>query len=91
LDDDKDGPCETKARWIKGLKDACDEGGTKAAKKHMKKLVKKCKKAVKKSDGAKAAAKLNCNSCHPNGDNTKLKGGKDGVDAIKAKCSDVDW
>jgi len=90
-DDDKDGPCETKARFIKGLKAACDDGGQKAAKKLMKKLVKKCKKAVKKADGAKAAAKLNCNSCHPKGDNTKLKSGEDGVKEIKAKCSDVDW
>lgn len=91
LDDDKDGPCETEGRWIKGLKEACDEGGTKAAKKHMKSLVKKCKKAVKKAEGAKVAAKMNCNSCHPKGDNTKLKDGEDGVKAIKAKCKDVDW
>lgn len=90
-DDDKDGPCETEARWIKGLKGACDEGGTKAAKKLMKALVKKCKKAVKEADGAKAAAKMNCNSCHPKGDNTKLKDGEDGVKAVKAKCKDVDW
>ena len=57
-----------------------------AAKKVVKKPIKKvAKKAVKKAEGAKVAAKMNCNSCHPKGDNTKLKDGEDGVKAIKAK------
>ncbi len=90
-DAEKDGPCKTESRWIKGLKGACDEGGTKKAKKLMKKLTKKCKKAIKKADGAKAAAKFTCDACHVEGDHTKLIGEKDKIDAIKAKCSDVDW
>jgi ribosomal protein L7/L12 len=90
-DADKDGPCKTESRWIKGLKGACDDGGIKKAKKFMKKLTKKCKKAIKKADGAKAAAKFTCDACHIEGDNTKLVGDKDKIDAIKARCADVDW
>ncbi|MCA9619298.1 MAG: hypothetical protein KC731_09750 [Myxococcales bacterium] len=89
--DEKDGKCETEGRFIKGLKGACDEGGTKAAKKLMKKLTKDCKDKVKDADGAKEAAKMNCAACHPNGgkDHTKLKGGDDGVKAIMKKCEGV--